>query len=82
MNDTQEPQSTKSTSKLPPSTLMDVKDLAQRLNCSDRTVWRLVDSGQMPVPLNLGRLKRWDPAAIDRWIVDGCPRVRRSMTRR
>jgi excisionase family DNA binding protein len=53
--------------------LLDVKEVAQLLNCSPRTVRRLADSGRMPAPLRLGRLTRWNPRALRSWIIDGCP---------
>lgn len=53
--------------------LLTVQDMAAILNCSARTVYRLVDSGKMPPPCRLGGLVRWSRAAIDAWIADGCP---------
>ncbi|HED53176.1 MAG TPA: DNA-binding protein [Phycisphaerales bacterium] len=58
-----------------PAVLLTVGDVAERLSCSTRTVYRLSDSGQMPRPIRLGALVRWDGAVIDRWIAEGCPRV-------
>jgi len=57
--------------------LIDVKAVAKLLNCSQRHVARMQDAGQMPAPVRLGRLCRWSRKAIEQWIADGCPAVRR-----
>ena len=53
--------------------MLTVHDVARMLNCSVRTVYRLVDSGRMPRPVKLGALVRWPREAIEHWIDDGCP---------
>jgi excisionase family DNA binding protein len=59
--------------------LLDVKKVAGILGVSQRTVWRLADSGRMIRPLALsGNLRRWNRAALEAWIADGCPPVRNS----
>jgi len=61
-----------------------VGDVAEMLNCSTRTVYRLSDSGRMPRPTKLGALVRWPLQSIEQWISDGCPRCeprRRGVTR-
>ncbi len=57
--------------------LGDVNIVAEKLCCSTRHVYRLADAGQMPAPVRLGALVRWDIDEIDRWIVLGCPSVRK-----
>jgi excisionase family DNA binding protein len=57
--------------------LGDVKAVAEKLDCSQRHVYRMADGGRMPAPLRLGSLVRWDLDAIDRWISDGCPTCRK-----
>lgn len=59
-----------------PSLLIDVNDLAAMLQCSPRHVWRMADAGKMPRPYKIGALCRWDRAAIESWIADGCPNCR------
>ncbi len=56
--------------------LMTIKDVARLLNCSERTVYRLNDSGRMPRPVRLGTLVRWKRSEIEQWIADGCPAVK------
>lgn len=53
----------------PDNLLLTVQEVARRLACSTRHVWRLVDAGQFPSPISLGtRLKRWPRAQVDRWL--------------
>ena len=57
------------TSTAPPEPLLlSARDLSSLLGVSTRSVWRLRDSGNLPPPIQLGRLVRWRRAAIDRWL--------------
>jgi excisionase family DNA binding protein len=58
--------------------LLDVQAVAELLGCSTRHVYRLSDAGKMPAPVRLGCLVRWSAAAIQQWIDEGCPSVRRA----
>jgi prophage regulatory protein len=58
------------------SELLDVRQVAELLRCSPRTVRRLADAGAMPPPVRLGGLVRWPRQVVTQWIADGCPRVR------
>ena len=60
--------------------LLDVGQVAARLKCSKRSVYRLSDCAKMPRPVKLGSLVRWRVDELDRWIGDGCPAVGRAMT--
>lgn len=60
-----------------PAKLLDVQAVAELLGCSARHVYRLSDAGKMPAPLKLGSLVRWSKTAIESWISDGCPAVRK-----
>ena len=53
--------------------LMDVTAVAKLLGCSVRHVYRLADTGRMPMPLRLGRLVRWRRDDLVKWISAGCP---------
>jgi excisionase family DNA binding protein len=57
--------------------LLDVQAVAEMLGCSARTVYRLSDSGKMPGPCKLGALIRWNRAAVESWIDQGCPNCRK-----
>jgi excisionase family DNA binding protein len=52
--------------------MLDAKQVAARLGCSWRTIYRLADMGQMPFGVKIGALRRWDADEIERWIDDGC----------
>ncbi len=56
-----------------PTPMLAADQVAAILNCSTRTVYRLVDSGRMPPPCRLGGLVRWNAAVIEAWIAAGCP---------
>ncbi len=53
--------------------MLTVQDVADLLKCSRRTVSRLADSGQMPRPVKIGSLARWNREVVERWIAQGCP---------
>lgn len=60
----------------PSPALLDVKGVANLLGCSARHVYRLSDSGKMPLPVRLGALVRWNKSTLDQWLAAGCPPVR------
>jgi predicted DNA-binding transcriptional regulator AlpA len=60
----------------PPPELVGIDVVARQLGISTRHVRRLVDGGKCPPPVRLGRVCRWNWRAVERWIADGCPRVR------
>jgi len=60
-----------------PTVLLTVREIAARLKCSTRMVYRLADAGRMPPPCRLGKLVRWKTEAIDAWIEQGCPNCRK-----
>ena len=63
------------------SLLIDVQDLSAMLQCSTRHIYRLCDLGRMPRPYKIGALCRWDRAAIESWVRNGCPKCNRSANR-
>ncbi len=56
--------------------LLTVDDLARLLGCSRRHVWRLRDAGDLPAPIRLGKLVRWNREAVLRWINESTERRR------
>lgn len=56
--------------------LIGVDTFAELLGVSTRHIRRLVDGGKCPAPLRLGKCVRFSRVAVERWIADGCPRVR------
>jgi prophage regulatory protein len=53
--------------------LLTVKEVAEMLGLSERTVYRLADMGKMPRPVKIGAAVRWRRTELDTWIEDGCP---------
>jgi prophage regulatory protein len=53
--------------------LINANQLAELLNISERTLYRLKSIGQLPVPIVLGASVRWRLSAIRQWIEMGCP---------
>jgi len=56
--------------------LIDAKVMAELLNISSRTLYRLDDMQAIPQPVRLGRLIRWRLAEVLSWIDSGCPQRR------
>jgi prophage regulatory protein len=55
------------------SRLIGIDELAQLLDLSKRTIWRLRSAGQLPEPVRLGSAVRWRLDQVKKWIADGCP---------
>ena len=60
-----------------PGQLIGVDKVAELLECSLRTVYRLADCGQLPRPRKVGSLVRWSVGEIRKWVQEGCPKQRR-----
>lgn len=63
--------------KAPTSALLNIQDVAAVLNCSVRSIYRLVDTRRIPQPVKLGALLRWVKADFEQWIAAGCPDCRK-----
>jgi excisionase family DNA binding protein len=59
------------------SLLIDSKEAARLLKVSERTLWRLHHTGEMPPPIRIGRAVRWNIDALRKWVEEGCPASRR-----
>jgi excisionase family DNA binding protein len=55
---------------------LNVKQLAQILSLSGRSIYRLVDAGKLPQPLHIGGAVRWRRSDIEQWLEQGCKPVR------
>lgn len=53
--------------------LINAEQVANILNISERTLWRLVSGGKVPQPVRIGRSARWRFQEINSWIESGCP---------
>jgi predicted DNA-binding transcriptional regulator AlpA len=56
--------------------LGDVRAVAAKYACDERSIFRWADQGLIPWGLKLGALRRWDLDQIDEHIADGCPSCR------
>ena len=52
--------------------LVDAKAVAKLLDISERQLYRLADSGRVPWGIKIGRLRRWNVAEIEQFILTGC----------
>lgn len=60
---------------LPPAVeLVNARELAKLLSVSERTLYRLKSTGELPPPILLGGSVRWRLSEIRQWIGNGCPR--------
>jgi predicted DNA-binding transcriptional regulator AlpA len=53
--------------------LINVEEVARRLDMSSRSVWRLNSAAKMPKPLAVGGSRKWRADEIRRWVEAGCP---------
>lgn len=52
--------------------LLTAMQLAELLNISERTLYRLKSRGSLPAPIQLGGSVRWRRTEILEWVADGC----------
>ena len=57
----------------PDTMMLNVRDVAKLMQCSDRHVSNLWRQGLIPPPVKLGTLVRWPRKTIEDWIAAGCP---------
>ncbi len=57
------------------SLLLSATNLADLLQVSKRTLWRLRSAGKLPRPVQLGGSVRWNADEIRQWIAAGCPNL-------
>ena len=53
--------------------LISATELADLLQISTRTLWRLRSSGKLIEPIKLGGSTRWRLDEVQKWIAAGCP---------
>jgi excisionase family DNA binding protein len=53
--------------------MVTAEELAGELQISERTLWRLLSSGQLIEPIRIGRSVRWRREEVERWIANSCP---------
>ena len=47
---------------------LSAKELANRLKCSERTIRAWAKAGMPSIKITVGRLVRFDPEAVERWL--------------
>jgi excisionase family DNA binding protein len=57
-----------------PFELITAVQLAELLSISERTLYRLKSTGQLPKPISLGGSVRWRITEVRSWIAQGCPK--------
>ena len=58
-----------------PPLLLTATDIANSLQLSIRTIWRMRSEGKLPKPLEVGGSVRWRSDEFRKWIADGCRAV-------
>jgi predicted DNA-binding transcriptional regulator AlpA len=53
--------------------LIPAERLADMMNVSTRTLWRLLSAKKLLEPVRIGGSVRWRLEEIKQWIADGCP---------
>jgi predicted DNA-binding transcriptional regulator AlpA len=53
--------------------LISATELADLLQISTRTLWRLRSAGKLVEPIKLGGSTRWRLDEVQKWIAAGCP---------
>ncbi len=48
---------------------------AELLSVSERLVWKMHATGQMPAPVRLGRRQLWLVRELEDWLLEGAPRL-------
>ena len=53
--------------------LISADQLAEMLQISTRTLWRLLSAGKLITPVHIGGSTRWRLEQVRKWIDEGCP---------
>lgn len=53
--------------------LIGVERLAEMLDISKSSIWKLIAEKAMPEPIHIGRVVRWRELEILAWLEEGCP---------
>ncbi|MBL8820377.1 MAG: helix-turn-helix domain-containing protein [Planctomyces sp.] len=60
------------TTQLTNQALMSARQVAELLNISTRTLWRLKSAGRLPAAIRIGKSIRWRREDLNTWIEEGC----------
>lgn len=53
--------------------LIDSRRAAKLLKVSERTLWKMHRTGEIPPPIRIGRAVRWSLEGLKQWVESGCP---------
>jgi excisionase family DNA binding protein len=53
--------------------LITAAELAELMQISPRTLWRLLSAGKIIQPIRIGGSTRWRLREVEEWIAAGCP---------
>jgi len=56
--------------RVPERLLLNVKEVAELLGISERTVWKMASCRELPAPLRIGRSQRWSKKALEELILE------------
>jgi predicted DNA-binding transcriptional regulator AlpA len=54
--------------KTPVPQLVSVDEIASRFDLCTRSIWRLVDAGELPQPIHVGHARRWYASDIENYL--------------
>jgi len=57
-----------SSSRMAVPQLMSVEEIAMRFNLCTRSIWRLVDAGELPQPIHVGHARRWYAVDVENYL--------------
>ncbi len=55
------------------TTLIDIKGVAAMLDIGESTANRLDTSGKLPLPIRIGKSKKWRINEVRQWLQEGAP---------
>ena len=62
---------------VPERLLLNVREVAELLSISERTVWKMASCRELPAPLRIGRSQRWSKKALEEWVAERHKAVQR-----
>lgn len=53
--------------------LLDAREVAELLGVESKTIFRMSQRGDFPLPIKVGRLRKWSRRAVENWIEKSQP---------
>ncbi len=57
--------------------LLSTKQVAEALDVSRRTIYRMRQTGKLPKPVKMGKSLKWRREELEAWVAAGCPPLSR-----